>query len=82
VTWICFQFLVNVGAVLGLLPIIGLPLPLISYGGSALIPTMLAAGMLMSFARNEPQARAALRARKGRGGARGALRRLRGRRAA
>lgn len=64
VTWICFQFLINVGAVLGLLPIIGLPLPLISYGGSALVPTMLAIGMLLSFARHEPAARAAL-ARRG-----------------
>ena len=72
VSWICFQFLINVGAVLGLLPIVGLPLPLISYGGSALIPTMLAVGMLLSFARQDPAARAALQARRG-----GPLRRLR-----
>jgi cell division protein FtsW len=42
---------VNIGAVLGLLPITGVPLPLVSYGGSALVPTMLALGMLLSFAR-------------------------------
>ncbi|MGH8939533.1 MAG: putative lipid II flippase FtsW, partial [Actinomycetes bacterium] len=49
--WILFQALVNVGAVLGVLPITGVPLPLVSYGGSALVPTMLALGMLLSFAR-------------------------------
>ena len=38
---------INIGAVLGLLPITGVPLPLVSYGGSALLPTMLALGMLL-----------------------------------
>jgi cell division protein FtsW len=50
-TWILVQALVNIGAVVGLLPITGIPLPLVSYGGSALLPTMIALGMLMSFAR-------------------------------
>ena len=45
------QAMVNIGAVLGLLPIMGVPLPLVSYGGSALVPTMLGIGMLLSFAR-------------------------------
>jgi len=49
--WILVQALVNIGAVLGVLPITGVPLPLVSYGGSALVPTMLALGMLLSFAR-------------------------------
>ena len=49
--WILVQALVNMGAVLGLLPIAGVPLPLVSYGGSALVPTMLGLGMLLSFAR-------------------------------
>jgi cell division protein FtsW len=49
--WILVQALVNVGAVLGILPITGVPLPLVSYGGSALVPTMLGLGMLLSFAR-------------------------------
>jgi cell division protein FtsW len=61
--WIASQALVNIGAVLGLLPIAGLPLPLVSYGGSALLPTLVALGMLVSFARDEPGARAALAAR-------------------
>ena len=49
--WILVQALVNVGAVLGILPITGVPLPLVSYGGSALVPTMMGLGMLLSFAR-------------------------------
>ncbi|HEX6936932.1 MAG TPA: putative lipid II flippase FtsW [Actinomycetes bacterium] len=49
--WLLVQALVNIGAVLGLLPIMGVPLPLVSYGGSALVPTMLGIGMLLSFAR-------------------------------
>ncbi|WP_018382663.1 putative lipid II flippase FtsW [Wenjunlia vitaminophila] len=62
-TWITAQAVINIGAVLGLLPIAGVPLPLFSYGGSALLPTMFAVGMLLSFARSEPAARAALAAR-------------------
>jgi len=49
--WLLVQALVNIGAVLGLLPIMGVPLPLVSYGGSALVPTMLGIGMLLSFSR-------------------------------
>jgi cell division protein FtsW len=62
-TWITAQAVVNIGAVLGLLPIAGVPLPLFSYGGSALLPTMFAIGLLICFARSEPAARAALVAR-------------------
>lgn len=62
--WLMFQAFVNIGAVLGLLPITGVPLPLVSYGGSALLPTMLALGLLLALAKNEPGARAALAARK------------------
>ncbi|HEY5031594.1 MAG TPA: putative lipid II flippase FtsW, partial [Actinomycetes bacterium] len=61
--WITVQALINIGAVLGLLPIAGVPLPLVSYGGSALLPTLVALGMLLAFARCEPGARAALAAR-------------------
>jgi cell division protein FtsW len=53
VTWIITQALVNIGAVLGILPITGVPLPLVSYGGSSLIPTLLAMGILMAFAKHE-----------------------------
>ncbi len=60
VGWLTAQALVNMGAVLGLLPIAGIPLPLVSYGGSAMLPTLFALGLLVSFARNEPAARVAL----------------------
>jgi cell division protein FtsW len=62
-SWIVIQAVVNIGAVLGLLPITGVPLPLVSYGGSSLIPTLVALGMLMAFAKAEPDARRALRRR-------------------
>ena len=61
--WITVQAIVNIGAVIGVLPITGIPLPLVSYGGSALIPTLIVLGMLLSFAKLEPGARQALAAR-------------------
>ena len=60
--WIVVQALVNIGAVLGVLPITGVPLPLISAGLSSLLVTMAALGMLMAFARREPGAEQALAA--------------------
>jgi cell division protein FtsW (lipid II flippase) len=68
-SWVLVQALVNIGAVLGLLPITGVPLPLVSYGGSALVPTMLGVGMLLSFARPRGLGRRRLR-RSSRGQAR------------
>jgi cell division protein FtsW len=53
VTWLIVQALVNIGAVLGILPITGVPLPMVSYGGSSLIPSLVAMGILMSFAKHE-----------------------------
>jgi cell division protein FtsW len=62
--WLLAQALINMGMVLGLLPVIGIPLPLVSYGGSALLPTLIALGMLLAFARAEPGARAALQSKR------------------
>mgnify|MGYP002641824668 FL=1 len=62
-SWIVIQAVVNIGAVLGLLPVTGVPLPLVSYGGSSLIPTLIAIGMLLACARNEPGARRIIRRR-------------------
>jgi cell division protein FtsW len=53
VAWIFTQVFLNLGAVIGLIPITGVPLPLVSYGGSSLVPTLFVLGMLMSFARAE-----------------------------
>jgi cell division protein FtsW len=52
--WIIGQALVNIAVVLGLLPVLGVPLPLISAGGSALIMTLVAIGVVLSFARELP----------------------------
>jgi cell division protein FtsW len=64
-TWVIGQAVVNIGAVLGLLPVVGVPLPLVSSGGSALVTTMVAVGMVIGFARREPGAAEALAARNG-----------------
>ena len=64
VVWLLGQMMINVGMVLALLPVIGIPLPLVSYGGSALVPSLVALGLLVGFARREPEAAAALRQRR------------------
>ena len=45
------QAVINIGAVVGLLPITGIPLPFVSFGGTALVTTMFAAGVLANIAR-------------------------------
>jgi len=50
--WIGLQAIVNMGAVTGLLPITGVPLPLVSFGGTALVVTLVGVGMLASVARD------------------------------
>jgi cell division protein FtsW len=61
--WVVVQAAINIGAVIGVLPITGVPLPLVSAGLSSLLVTLIALGMLMAFARTEPGAREALAAR-------------------
>jgi cell division protein FtsW len=51
VAWIGLQTIVNLGAVTGLLPITGVPLPLVSFGGTALVVTLAGVGVLASVAR-------------------------------
>ncbi len=62
--WIVVQSIINVGAVLGLLPVTGVPLPLVSYGGSSLIFTLAAIGVLMAVLRAEPTVKADLKKKK------------------
>jgi cell division protein FtsW len=52
--WIGLQAIVNLGAVTGLLPITGVPLPFVSFGGSALVVSLAAVGILVSIGRNRP----------------------------
>ena len=49
--WIVGQAVLNLGAVVGLLPVTGVPLPFVSFGGTALISTMVGAGILVNVAR-------------------------------
>nr|WP_244967191.1 putative lipid II flippase FtsW [Streptomyces cacaoi] len=69
-TWIAAQSTINIGGALGLLPISGVPLPLFSYGGSALIAALFGAGLLLSLARSQGTTVTAPRRgkRSGRGG--------------
>ena len=49
--WVVAQAAVNIGGVIGLLPVSGIPLPFVSFGGSSLVFTMVAAGILANVAR-------------------------------
>jgi cell division protein FtsW len=52
--WLIGQAFVNIAVVLGLLPVLGVPLPLISAGGSSLIASLVGIGVVLSFARHAP----------------------------
>ena len=52
VTVIAFHVVVNIGMTIGLFPVTGLPLPFLSYGGSALLTNMVMAGILLNFYKN------------------------------
>ena len=49
VAMLLFQVFINVGMNVGIMPITGIPLPLLSYGGSSVIATLLAIGLLQSI---------------------------------
>lgn len=48
-TWIVFQAFLNIGAMVGMLPLTGIPLPFISYGGTAMVTTLAAVGVLLNI---------------------------------
>jgi cell division protein FtsW len=85
-TLVCGQALINLGAVLGLAPLTGITLPFVSYGGSSLVVSLAAVGVLLNIAGHGSAARAQVPDRsrgnrrpraavaRGRGGARGARR--------
>lgn len=52
--WLVGEAFVNIAVVLGLLPVLGVPLPFISAGGSSLVASLVAVGVVLSFARHRP----------------------------
>jgi cell division protein FtsW len=60
-TWLVAQAAINIGYVVGLLPVTGLQLPLISSGGTSLVVTMFVFGVIANAARHEPEAIAAIK---------------------
>lgn len=55
--WLVGQAFVNIGVVLGVFPVLGVPLPLLSSGGTALIASLLAIGVVLSFTRSQSVAK-------------------------
>jgi rod shape determining protein RodA len=47
--WLAFQFIMNVSMIIGLLPVTGIPIPLLSYGGSSLLATYIAIGLVVNI---------------------------------
>ena len=52
--WIVGQALINIGVVLRVFPVLGVPLPFMSQGGTSLLSVLIAAGVLLAFARSLP----------------------------
>ncbi|MCK5085669.1 FtsW/RodA/SpoVE family cell cycle protein, partial [Candidatus Parcubacteria bacterium] len=50
-SWIIFQAFMNIAAITSLIPLTGIPLPFVSYGGSALITSLIGCGILLSISR-------------------------------
>ncbi len=62
--WFLTQAIINIFVVLHLLPVLGVPLPFMSYGGSALLANLLAVGVLLACARQTPAAQRYLASKK------------------
>lgn len=69
--WISVQVLLNIGTVISVIPVVGVTLPLISYGGSSLIATFIALGFVLGVLRRDPQIASEIRQRKAARTARG-----------
>lgn len=61
--WFAIQIVVNIGSVTGLIPVIGVTLPLVSYGGSSLIATLAALGLVLGVAMRDPEVRSEIQLR-------------------
>ena len=53
--WIAIQVILNIGSTLSVLPVVGVTLPLVSYGGSALVATYMGIGFIIGAARRDPE---------------------------
>lgn len=62
--WLMMQVIINIGSDIGVLPVVGVTLPFISYGGSSLIANFLGVGYVLNVARKDPKVRAAIKSRK------------------
>ena len=67
VGWFFIQASINTLVAFGMLPVMGVPFPLVSFGGSALMAAMIAVGVMLAAARHEPSARRALAERRAEG---------------
>jgi cell division protein FtsW len=63
-TWVLVQTVINLGATLGVMPITGVPLPLVSYGGASMVIVLAGLGIVLAGARTDPALRAALASRR------------------
>jgi len=52
-SWIVIQAFINIGSMVGILPLTGIPLPFISYGGSALVSELIGVGILLNISKNK-----------------------------
>jgi cell division protein FtsW len=62
--WIAVQVIMNIGTVLSVMPVVGVTLPFISYGGSSLLATFIAIGFVLGVLRRDPEIASELKARK------------------
>jgi cell division protein FtsW len=62
--WLMLQVAINVGSDIGVLPVVGVSLPFVSYGGSSLLADFIAVGFVLSVIRRDPEVRAALRSKR------------------
>ncbi len=52
-TWICLQAFINIGAMIQIIPLTGIPMPFVSYGGSHIIAELLGAGIVLNISKNK-----------------------------
>ena len=68
ICWLTLQIVINIGTNVSLIPVIGVTLPFISYGGSSLVANYIAIGFILNVVRRDPSLREVLRANKERKG--------------